>query len=93
MKTYRNLFSYLICVITVVLASSLSADEEPRGLYVVANVSFFNEDAKIRHGSGVGFGGGAGYQFNKFFLLLNSRGMRHLQSSPRNSMNICNQDQ
>ena len=69
MKSYRNPFYYIVCVVPILLAISLSAAEESRGLYVFGNLSIFNEDAEVRHGSGLGFGAGAGYQFNKFFAL------------------------
>ena len=69
MRTYLKSLSTIIGSTLLILSSSLALGEESRGLYIVGNLSLFSEDVNARHGDGLGFGAGAGYQFNELFGL------------------------
>lgn len=69
MRTYLKPLLTAIYATLLILSSSLIVGEESRGLYVVGNLSLFSEDVEVRHGDGIGFGAGIGFQFNKLLAL------------------------
>lgn len=69
MRTLLKPLLTVICAALLILTSSSIVGEESKGLYVFGNVSLFSEDEEVRHGGGLGFGAGLGFQFNKLLAL------------------------